>query len=282
MHHLVEEFFLPTLRSIDRRLPTADAADIPRLLAPIPLSVWGLLTLGVPQELPNLRRLVPAMPPAELQRRWVGAAGEPLLQQSIAFVEATIRGHRRWGNRRPLPRVRILDHGCGWGRHLRLFYRFTPETGLFGVDTSPEILAIAREAGVRGQLERIPAMPETLPFEPPFDIIYAFSILTHLSEETHRAALAVWRRWIAPDGLLVVTVRPRAFWAMRPDEEARRNLSADHDSHGFAFSNRQAGGYGDASIAVRYMRRNWTEWRIMGIDAALSDQHQVLVFLRPA
>lgn len=282
MRHVVTEYFLPTLRSIDRRLPDTDPAAVPRLQRPVPLSVWGVLTLAVPKELPNLRRLIPAMPADDLQVRWVGASGIALLQQSVAFVEAVVRAHARWGNRRSLSAARILDHGCGWGRHLRLFQRLVAEPGMHGVDVSPEILGVARRTGVRARLAQIPPLPRELPFAPPFDLIYAFSVLTHLSEEAHLAALAVWRQWLAPDGLLVVTVRPRAYWNLLPDDALVPAMQAAHDGHGFAFGQDQGNGYGDASISITYMRRKWSEWRIVGIDASLPDPYQVLVFLRPA
>ena len=285
MHHLLEEYFRPALRTIDRRLPETAPEDVPRLLAPLPLSAWGLLTLDVPDEFPNLRRFIPQMPPEELQLRWVGASGTVLLMQSVAFVEALAHAYARHC-RRPLPGARVLDYGCGWGRHLRLLARFVPVTRLHGVDPSAEILDLARRLGVRARLAHIPAQSDSLPFPGRFDVIYAFSVLTHLSAAAHRAALALWSRCLEPGGLLAVTIRPRAYWTLQPDRPGLDGLLADHDRHGFAFVGAPAGqggpDYGDASISVDYIRRNWTGWRIAGIDAALADQHQTVVFLRPA
>ena len=97
MHFLLDEYFQPALRRIDRRLPDTAAADRPALFAPLPLSIWGLLSLDVPAEFPNLADFLPRMPPDALQAAWVGSSGARLLQQSIGFVEAMMRAYRRHG-----------------------------------------------------------------------------------------------------------------------------------------------------------------------------------------
>ena len=46
-----------------------------------------------------------------------------------------------------------------------------------------------REQGVIGHLALSEWVPRTLPFPGPFDLIYAYSVFTHLSEKTTRVAL---------------------------------------------------------------------------------------------
>jgi SAM-dependent methyltransferase len=59
---------------------------------------------------------------------------------------------------------------------------------------------------------------ERTDFRPPtpfpadrFDLIYAFSVFSHLSEPVHEAWLGELSRILRPGGLLVVTTREREF-----------------------------------------------------------------------
>ena len=65
-----------------------------------------------------------------------------------------------------------------------------------------------------------------------FDLIYAFSVFTHLSEKTAHIVLSTLRDHIADTGVLVLTIRPKEVLASAPqpwrdgcrdDQEARRN-----------------------------------------------------------
>jgi len=39
--------------------------------------------------------------------------------------------------------------------------------------------------------------------------------------------------------------------------------------------------YGDTSISFDYIRRNWTDWRLVGYDFNNSDPNQLIAFLLP-
>ncbi|HEY0382006.1 MAG TPA: class I SAM-dependent methyltransferase [Candidatus Elarobacter sp.] len=64
-----------------------------------------------------------------------------------------------------------------------------------------------------------PAPPSDLPAES-FDVIYAYSVFTHLSEELQRAWIEEFRRLLRPGGVLVASVKSRRFIGMC--EELRR------------------------------------------------------------
>src|SRR4029077_744564 len=44
------------------------------------------------------------------------------------------------------------------------------------------------------------------------DLIYAFSVFTHLSERAAIMALTTLRRYVARGGLFVITIRPKEYW----------------------------------------------------------------------
>jgi SAM-dependent methyltransferase len=284
-HAIVSDsFYAGILALIDAAIATVEPADLPRLLEPLPLDVFGLLLLDPPQEYPAIRAAMPSMPSDKLQEEWVGASGATLLSQSVAFVKSVVAHYREHG-RTSLAASKVLDYGCGWGRLLRLFYKYVPIPQLHGVDAWPEILDTARQLGVRGHLAAIDQYPTRLPFDTTFDLIFAFSIFTHLSERAHASALAVCRNQLAEGGLLIATVRPEEFW--RYIAPANLNdLVAAHRERGFAFLPHQRPAidgdipYGDTSISRSYIETRWAGFKLIATDYNLIDSMQLILVLR--
>lgn len=107
----------------------------------------------------------------------------------------------------------MLDYGCGWGRLIRLLYKYTPPARIYGVDPWDKSIDICKESGIRADLAVSDYLPKTLPFEgKKFDLIYAFSVFTHLSERAATMALAACRERIKNDGMMVITARPLSYW----------------------------------------------------------------------
>ncbi|MEY3206086.1 MAG: hypothetical protein RLZZ21_2417 [Planctomycetota bacterium] len=84
-------------------------------------------------------------------------------------------------------------------RLLRLMLKFAPADGLHGVDPWHRSIDLCREHGIPCRLALSDYVPRSLPYDGPFDLVYAFSVFTHLSESTARAALSTIRRSIAED-----------------------------------------------------------------------------------
>ena len=272
------------LETAEKRISSCSPQDVPKLFSSIPLDVFGLLLLDPPSVFPHLREFFPRMPPDSFQERWVGSSGVVLLRRSIAFVSSLVAGYERYVGK-PLQDSTVLDYGCGWGRLLRLLYKYVPETQLFGVDAWPEILEIAHETGVRGNLAQIADYPETLPFNVKFDLIFAFSVFTHLSPRAQERALKLLSTSVTDNGLMVVTIRPGSYWITAGHKDAER-LTIEHNSVGFAFSPHNRNPidgdipYGDTSITVGYIEREWRDWSLLETDYNSIDPEQILVFLR--
>ena len=221
------------LRAIDARVSATPPDEIPQLLSPLPLAIWGELLLEVPARYPNLKAFFPSMASEEIQTHWTDNHGTALLGQTIAFVESLVNGYQTM-TRRSLERARVLDFGCGWGRIIRLLYKYVGYENIFAVDPWDEPIALCKQHGVKAHLALSEDVPVVLPFCGPFDLIYAFSVFTHLSEKTTNAVLNTLRRYIADDGVLVITVRPKQYWQVHGDAVADR-MMAEHDRKGFAF-----------------------------------------------
>jgi hypothetical protein len=283
---LSDAAFAGMLDDIEARFDPAAPEMAPGLLAPVPLDVFALLATHKPSRWPKLAAWLPEMPDDSVQVGMTGAAGETVMLEAAGFIRRLLPTYRAQVGR-PLHEARILDYGIGWARVARLFYKFAPVTSLYGVDAWPGSLAMAERAGFKGRLALIDTLPGRLPFEERFDLVYAFSVFTHLSERTARAAVRAIRTGLADDGLLVITIRPAEFWRLAggPDADLR---AAEHASRGFGFRPSELPPidgevpYGDATIGLDYIRREWPEFRVAGVEANGADPYQLLVMLTPA
>jgi len=118
---------------------------------------------------------------------------------------------RRAGVRRPR---RVLDFGCGIGRHHDLLASLADR--YVGVDIAAGMLARAP-----GDTHLIDG--ERLPFDDAsFDLIVAFWVLQHVVEnETLATIAAEFRRCLAPGGMVVVCERSLRT-IVEPDHDERR------------------------------------------------------------
>jgi trans-aconitate methyltransferase len=230
----------------------------------------------------RLQSLLPAFPAVEVQERFTGAAGDQTMREAFAFYVLVKDFQERFG-RRPL--TTILDFGCGWGRITRLFTRDVEAKQLWGIDCMQSAIEICRATNTYSRFELVnPHPPTTLPPDT-FDLVYAYSVFSHLSEAAHLTWLEEFRRVLKPGGLLVVTTRPREFIlhceAMReavrqrgeqPSWTAGTNMSfkdtvaalAQYDRGEFLFEPTGGGDvldssfFGETCIPQQYVAQHWT------------------------
>jgi len=116
------------------------------------------------------------------------------------FVADTIQRHH------PAPQ-RILEWGCGAARVLRhLPSFFPPKVEFYGTDYNPQSIAWCRTAVPCIHFAGNDAAPP-LPFPTgQFDVVYAISVMTHLSAAQQKVWLRELRRVLAPRGILVLSL----------------------------------------------------------------------------
>lgn len=287
------EHVVSFLRQVEAelRMPSLDAA-LPLLRRGLGIDEFGELMFGMPNpEFPLLSRALPRMASTEIQAQWTGATGLYLLQQTSSFVRSVAYHFSRLTGR-SLDGSTILDYGCGYGRIARLMYYFSGPGKLLGVDPWDRSIAICRECGLGEDFRQSDYLPKELPVgKKAFDLIYAFSVFTHLSPQATRMALDVCRRYIVDDGLLVITIRPIDFWSLDASAHGLSDTTALQSVHrrdGFAFSpipdHPKGSGmnYGHTSMTAEWITANIPHWRVVCRDRALDDPYQVYLFLRPA
>jgi SAM-dependent methyltransferase len=237
---------------------------------------------------PKLSRLLPAMASAQTQRHWTGRSGIALLKPSVNFVRTVAYHYGRLSGAILNETSTILDYGCGYGRIARLMYYFADEAALMGVDPWDKSIAMCQQAGLGANFKQSDYLPRTLPVgETKFNLIYAYSVFTHLSEAASVAALSALRHCIKDGGVLALTLRPVEYWQLaryiRPATATAK--IAQHHARGFAFhplqQNDEHALYGDTSIALSWLEQHCPDWAIRAVDRSLSDRLQTYVFLTP-
>ncbi len=285
-------FYHNELLEIDKKILEVEVGEIPQIFAPIPLDVFGYLYLLHGNEYPNIKLFLPTMASKEVQLAWTGASDKTLLLQSLSFVKSVVNFAEKMGIS-DLHNVSLLDFGCGWGRILRLFLKYIPESRLFGVDPMNESLEQCILHKVKGNLMKSDYLCRSLPFgEMKFDIVIAMSVFTHLSRRAMDEALRTIRSRVSDNALFVVTVRPTEYWEIHK-QHADSNLDVEgcekeHNTKGFVF--RPHAGvppiegdvtFGDTSMTLEFISENWHGWKVVGTDVSLLDSMQIIIFLKP-
>lgn len=140
---------------------------------------------------------------------------------SDALTVASIA--ERYGKPLESPGLRVLDWGAGCGRMSRFMCEYMDDPNLMtGVDID--------RRNVEWCANNLPGRYITAPLLPPvseidrssIDLIYSHSVLTHLDESTIHAWLQELSRWLAPDGLALLSFNGEASSTLAAGRDAAR------------------------------------------------------------
>jgi SAM-dependent methyltransferase len=290
----LENLYGDALEPIDRACAGAGPEAL-RLFAGLDDDLWTVLLSREYSSYPNIRSLLPDLPDPELQVRWNGRSGFDLLAQSKDFYVKARGSYARHGGA-DLATARVLDFGCGWGRLVRFFARDVEPGRLCGCDPVEEILELCRRTRVPAELARSDFSPERLPFDEPFDLVFAFSVFTHLAESTHERCLDAIHAGMRPGGILVVTIRPPGYLrqtpmvrplldSLGPDPLAAmaspRYLFIAHAPDTSVPTEGDEVTFGETVIGLSYVRERWApRFELLDVGLLASDMHQVVLTLR--
>ena len=166
---------------------------------------WYWLNVHGERTFRSLSGYLPAMPPKEIQVRFTGAHGELTLREAFSFYRLVAQASSS-----TRPKV-AMDFGCGWGRITRFFVKDFSRDKLFGVDPLSEVIETAQATNPWATFEKIDLYP---PIDLPsssVDLIFAFSVFSHLTEDVHLQWIKELARLLRSGGTLVVTTRERGF-----------------------------------------------------------------------
>jgi SAM-dependent methyltransferase len=225
--------------------------------------------------------LLPPFPAQAWQAMFVGSSDAQAMREAAAF-QLLVKQELRALGRSLSATDRVLDFGCGWGRFIRLWMKDIPEYNLFGVDVVPDMIGFCRISGLPAQFAVVPALGPTEFETGSLDLIYAYSVFSHLSEAAHVAWMEEFRRILKPNGILVFTTQARRFltWTEALRQQPEEALSdwelslrtafpqvgralAEYDAGELVFAatgggdHRPPSFYGEAAIPEAWLRARW-------------------------
>ena len=264
---------------------------------------------------------MPAFPPQGHQTATHGTSGRLAIAEAGRFVSIVHQYAEAEGQ--PIGEAsRVLDFGCGWGRMLRLFLNRVDSQYLHGVDVRPESVAVARQLNPFSRFATVNGLPPSPFDEGMFNLVIAYSVFSHLSEDASRAWIREIARVLQPGGLAIVTTQGREFldfverlttrsalwrvrltlgrWRGRPWNEqwlrglresfgdiamARRQVAAGQFVHAATGGGAglEASLYGESIIPRAYVEREWTAFELVDfLDDRRRLPQAVIVLRKPS
>lgn len=98
----------------------------------------------------------------------------------------------------------VLDWGCGHGRVIRVLHHFS-DAKRFGIDIDPENVGWAKSHLPEVDFRVGPLMPPTDFESCKFSLVYAISVMTHLTADVQTAWLHEIKRLLQPGGIALLT-----------------------------------------------------------------------------
>ena len=115
----------------------------------------------------------------------------------------------------------ILDFGCGCGRVLRNWSSL-PHSNVYGTDYNSTLIEWCRRNLPFAQYE-VNRLSPPLPYaDAQFDLVYALSVFTHLTEDLQEAWIAELTRIVRPGGHLIISTHGESYLHRLNDDERRR------------------------------------------------------------
>ena len=233
---------------VERRLPGVVSTRLVKLK-----KCCSKVVLGIDNRLYRVRYAfgIPVPPPPLLHLVVSGTNVKGFLnggRQGVADIAHVLkRNHAELNDCR-----NVLDFGCGCGRVIR----WMKQTGsqLHGTDYNEELISWCKK-NIKFASFGVNRLKPPLPYQDDqFDLIYSYSVFTHLSEELQFAWLDELNRILKPGGYLFVTVHGERFVDRLPEDERARlqNGQTVVLQEGASGRNHCA-----AFHTEDYIRRNW-------------------------
>jgi SAM-dependent methyltransferase len=190
------------------------------------------------------------VPPPTLRVAVVGHADAAEFLAAGCRENAMIREAVVRAGRRVEEMDAILDWGCGCGRLAR-WWSDLDGPRIAGCDYNPRLVAWT-ERNLPFVSAATNGLEPPLPYpDATFDLVYALSVVTHLTDDLVRAWMAEIVRVLRPDGLFFFTTHGAAFRDRLSDAEAARFASGE--------SVVQFAAVEGTNLCAAYHPRSWVE-----------------------
>lgn len=241
---------------------------------------WFESNLNPGNNISSFGFVLPSLPPDDVQKAFTGISGKKNIEQAFAFYTYILKNFV--SKKQPI----IMDFGSGWGRIARFFLRDTLAENIFAVD--PYSVALDWMHKTRLPCRIIKSNP--LPPIPnigskKFDLIFAFSVFSHLSEDYFNCWLFYLLSLLCEKGTIVFTTRGLHFINYIEKNEINapifknyNDIRMRYNSGEFQFFGHKRTGeldgnwYGEAFIPFQYLEENYRSYKprligdIHGVD----------------
>ncbi|MCI0407046.1 MAG: class I SAM-dependent methyltransferase, partial [Acidobacteria bacterium] len=175
-----------------------------RIFYDVEEDLWfWMLTEGCRRH-PTLQGILPGMADPKVAEQFVGSSGDAALREGFGAYKLFRKAFEDHVG--PMQTcTSILDSGVGWGRIIRFFLKDLEPSKIWGIDPSPEAVDICRRTNRWCRFAQIDFLPPTDFADGTFDLIYMYSVFSHLSEPAQQRWLTEFHRILRPGGLLVAT-----------------------------------------------------------------------------
>src|SRR5262245_61909510 len=133
----------------------------------------------------DLRQMLPGMPEERVQLQANGLSGDRALEDGFLVYRLFTRIYQGLAGDLSTCRA-ILDFGCGWGRVTRFFLRDIQADRVWGVDHYDKAVDVCRQTNRWQKFIHIKPLPQIDFLDSTFDLIFAYSVFSHLSEPAQR------------------------------------------------------------------------------------------------
>lgn len=247
----------------------------------------------------------PRCPDAALQVRLNGASGDPAFLEAFPFYKR-ILGYAKVLGIDVDENTRVLDFGCGWGRHMHYFWQIVKAENLYGTDIDPNLVELCSQLFPSGNFVQN-FVKKPMPLEKDFfDIVWSYSVFSHLNEDAHMICMRDICRVLRPGGMFIGTTEGANFIDFCASFRDKTKIENDwHENLGRVFKSEAEveackrryeqgefqffqsynhgpngySAYGEAIVPKHFFEKHWTDrFRIVDFyDPCMGNQQAVIV-----
>jgi SAM-dependent methyltransferase len=270
------------LLKLEKLLQQNSGLSPQKLFANVSDDFWLWLNTEGYRRSSRLQHILPGLPEEQVQLNSNGISGDVALVDGYIIYRWVKEIYEAYNGALSSCNA-VLDFGCGWGRVVRFFLKDLQLSQLWGVDHYDKVLEFCKQTNKWCNFERIDSFPPTSFADNTFDLIFSYSVFSHLSEDAHRKWLREFSRILRAGGILLATTWERDFILRCAQMRANPNLPffqkhlptlfvdteqvlADYDNGQFCFDS-SVESYGDISsflgeacISKGYVLDHWTKY----------------------
>jgi len=143
---------------------------------------------------------IPPLAPDSIQKKLHGTSGATAIRGALKFRKIVNENIGSLSEN-----ARLLDFGCGWGRHIRVFLKDFYDDNIFGVDIDKNNIELCKK-----YLPNIKFLlsVENKPLDisdNSIDLIISFSVFSHINENSSKFWFRELERILKPGGHAVIT-----------------------------------------------------------------------------